>query len=41
VGYFFGSILENQNIGDKKVHEMVEKVKDFIQKNIRIGKPYQ
>ncbi len=40
-GDTFGSILEKQNIGDKKVHEIVEKVKDsFNVRNIRIGKPY-
>ncbi len=40
-GDTFGSILEAENIGDKKVHEIVEKVKDsFNVRNIRIGKPY-
>ncbi|MDI1254900.1 MAG: peptidoglycan DD-metalloendopeptidase family protein [Flavobacterium sp.] len=40
-GDTFGSILEKQNIGDKKVHEIVEKVKDsFDVRKIRIGKPY-
>ncbi len=40
-GDTFGSILEGQNIGDKKVHEIVEKVKDsFNVRNIRIGKHY-
>jgi len=40
-GDTFGSILEKQNIGEKKVHEIVEQVKDtFNVRNIRIGKPY-
>ena len=40
-GDTFGSILEGQYIGDKKVHEIVEKVKDsFNVRNIRIGKHY-
>ena len=40
-GDTFGSILEKQNIGDKKVHEIVEQVKDtFNVRNIRTGKPY-
>ena len=37
----FGNILEKQNIGDKKVHEITERIKDsFNLRNIRIGKPY-
>ena len=41
IGDTFGSILKKQNIGDKKVHEIVEIVKDsFDVKKIRIGKPY-
>lgn len=40
-GDTFGSILEKQNIGTNKVHEIVEKVKDtFNVRNIQIGKPY-
>jgi len=40
-GDTFGSILEKQNIGDNKVHNIVEKVKDtFNVRNIQIGKPY-
>lgn len=40
-GDTFGSILEKQNIGEKKVHEIVEQAKDsFNVRNIRIGKPY-
>lgn len=37
----FGSILGKQNIGDFKVHEITEKVKDSINlRDLRIGKPY-
>jgi murein DD-endopeptidase MepM/ murein hydrolase activator NlpD len=37
----FGNILENQNIGDKKVHEIVAKIKDtFDVRKIRIGKQF-
>ena len=37
----FGNILENENIGDKKVYEIVEKIKDtFDVRKIRIGKQY-
>ncbi|MDR6969120.1 murein DD-endopeptidase MepM/ murein hydrolase activator NlpD [Flavobacterium arsenatis] len=37
----FGNILEKQNIGDKKVHQITERIKDsFNLRNIRIGKPY-
>lgn len=40
-GDTFGSILEKQNIGDNKVHEIVEKVKDsFDVRKIRTGKRY-
>jgi murein DD-endopeptidase MepM/ murein hydrolase activator NlpD len=40
-GDTFGSILESQNIGNIKVHEVVEKIKDtFNVRKIRIGKPY-
>lgn len=37
----FGNILEKGNIGNKKVHEIVEKIKDtFDVRKIRIGKKY-
>ncbi len=40
-GDTFGSILGKQNIGDLKVHEIVEKIKDSIAiKKIRSGKTY-
>lgn len=40
-GDTFGSILEKQNTGELKVHEIVEKVKDsFDVRKIRIGKTY-
>ena len=40
-GDTFGSILEKQNLGNLKVHEIVEKVKDtFDVRSIRIGKPF-
>jgi murein DD-endopeptidase MepM/ murein hydrolase activator NlpD len=40
-GDTFGSILEKQNIGDKKVFDIVEKVKDtFDVRMMRIDKPY-
>lgn len=40
-GDTFGSILEKQNLGDLKVHEIVEKVKDtFNVRMMRIDKPY-
>ena len=40
-GDTFGSILEKQNIGDKKVYEIIEKVKDsFDVRIIRLNKPY-
>ena len=40
-GDTFGSIIENQNLGDKQVYDIIEKVKDsFNVKNIRIGKPF-
>ena len=40
-GDTFGSILEKQNIGDKKVYDIVEKVKDtFDVRMMRIDKPY-
>ena len=40
-GDTFGSILEKQNLGNLKVHEIVEKVKDtFDVRLMRIDKPY-
>ncbi|WP_286965712.1 M23 family metallopeptidase, partial [Flavobacterium sp. UBA4854] len=40
-GDSFGSILQSQNIGDKKVHDIVEQVKDsFNVRSIRYGKPF-
>ena len=40
-GDTFGSIIENQNLGDKQVYDIIEKVKDsFNVRTIRIGKPY-
>lgn len=40
-GDTFGSILDKQNIGDKKVFDIVEKVKDtFDVRIMRIDKPY-
>lgn len=40
-GDTFGSILENQNLGDKQVYEIIEKIKDsFDVRTIRIGKPF-
>jgi murein DD-endopeptidase MepM/ murein hydrolase activator NlpD len=40
-GDTFGSILENQNLGDKQVYDVIEKVKDnFDVRTIRIGKAY-
>lgn len=40
-GDTFGSILQNQNIGDKKVFDIVAQVKDtFDVRSIRINKPY-
>ena len=40
-GDTFGSLLEKQNIGGNKVHEVAAKVKDsFDVRKIRIGKPY-
>ena len=37
----FGNLLENQNIGDKKVYEIVEIIKDiFDVRKIRIGKQF-
>lgn len=40
-GDSFGSIFESQNIGDKKVYDIVEEVKDsFDVRSIRYNKPY-
>ena len=40
-GDTFGSILEKQNLGDLKVYDIVEKVKDtFDVRLMRIDKPY-
>lgn len=40
-GDSFGSILEGQNIGNKKVHNIVEQVKDsFNLRSIRYNKPF-
>ena len=40
-GDTFGSILQEQNLNGKLVHEIVEKVKDtFDVRKMRIGKPY-
>lgn len=40
-GDTFGTIIENQNIGTKKVYDIIEKVKDtFDVRIIRINKPY-
>ena len=40
-GDTFGSILENQNLENKKVYDIIEKVKDsFSVKSIKIGNPY-
>ncbi|MDR7209586.1 peptidoglycan DD-metalloendopeptidase family protein [Flavobacterium piscis] len=40
-GDSFGSIIQGQNIGDKKVYDIVEQVKDsFNVRTIRYNKPY-
>ena len=40
-GDSFGSIFQSQNIGDKKVHDIVEQVKDsFNVRSIRYNKPF-
>lgn len=40
-GDTFGSIIENQNLGDKKVYDIIEKVKDsFDVRTVRLGKPF-
>ncbi len=40
-GDTFGSIIENQNLGNKQVYDITEKIKDsFDVRSIRIGKTY-
>jgi murein DD-endopeptidase MepM/ murein hydrolase activator NlpD len=40
-GDTFGSIIDNQNIGDKKVYDIIAKVKDsFDVRTVRIGKAF-
>ncbi|WP_310378784.1 peptidoglycan DD-metalloendopeptidase family protein [Flavobacterium sp.] len=40
-GDTFGSIIEHQNIGDKKVYDLIAKVKDsFDVRTVRIGKAF-
>lgn len=40
-GDTFGSIIQNQNIGNKQVYDIIEKVRDsFNVRSIRIGKPF-
>ncbi len=40
-GDTFRSIIENQNLGDRQVHDIIEKVKDsFDLRTVRIGKAY-
>ena len=40
-GDTFGSIIENQNLGDKQVYDIIKKVKDsFDVRTVRVGKPY-
>ena len=40
-GDSFGSIIQGQNIGDKKVFDVVEQIKDsFNVRSIRYNKPY-
>jgi len=40
-GDTFGSIIENQNLGDKQVYDIIEKVKDsFDVRTVRVGKPF-
>ena len=39
-GDTFGKLLENHNIGNFKVHEVTEQVKDsFNMRDIRVGRP--
>jgi murein DD-endopeptidase MepM/ murein hydrolase activator NlpD len=40
-GDTFGSIIENQNLGDKQVYDIIEKVKDsFDVRTVRLGKAF-
>ncbi|MBF2707386.1 peptidoglycan DD-metalloendopeptidase family protein [Flavobacterium soyangense] len=40
-GDTFGSIIQNQNLGDKQVYDIIEKVKDsFDVRIVRVGKPF-
>lgn len=40
-GDTFGGIIENQNLGDKQIHNIIQKVKDsFDVRTIRVGKAY-
>jgi murein DD-endopeptidase MepM/ murein hydrolase activator NlpD len=40
-GDTFGTILESQNLGEAKVYDIIQKIKDsFDVRTIRIGKPY-
>ena len=40
-GDTFGSIIDKQNIGDKQVYDIIDKVKDsFDVRKVRIGKPF-
>ncbi len=40
-GHTFGSIINSQNIGDKKVYDIIEKARDSFDVRIfRIGKPF-
>lgn len=40
-GDTFGTVIENQNLGDKQVYDIIAKVRDsFNVRSIRIGKPF-
>ncbi len=40
-GDTFGTLLDRQNLGDKKVYDVIQKIKDsFDVRTIRIGKPF-
>lgn len=40
-GDTFGSLIDKQNIGDKQVYDIIDKVKDsFDVRKVRIGKPF-
>jgi murein DD-endopeptidase MepM/ murein hydrolase activator NlpD len=40
-GDTFGTILESQNLGHKKVYDIIQRIKDsFDVRTVRIGKPY-